>query len=176
MDELVRICRDHGVREVYIETNNDVYDTYFPMAEARFGAHRIEPGTNLAFPDGWSCTLERRHSTVQKELRIIETLEPVISSHRLIVDPGTLIPAADESLDNALQRQIAAITFERKSLPEEGKLDALAGAVKEWQHTLRLDTKTAERVSKTREIERLWQEHQRLTAVGPLEEPRWHRR
>lgn len=80
---------------------------------------------------------EVRHST-QKEQRIIDTLEPVLNSHRLVVDRAVIehdfqstqhLPI-EKQLQYQLFYQLTRITKERGALVVDDRLDALAMGVK----------------------------------------------
>jgi len=86
------------------------------------------------------CAIEEVRHNTQKERRIIDTLEPVMNQHRLIVD-RTLIEedfksTADRPPEQQLQYQLfyqlSRITAERGSLVADDRLDALAMAVAYW--------------------------------------------
>lgn len=89
---------------------------------------------------GYNCTIEEvRHST-QKEQRIIDTLEPVMNQHRLIVDRGVVewdfkstadLPP-EKQLQYQLFYQLTRITKERGALVQDDRLDALSMAVAYW--------------------------------------------
>ena len=80
-----------------------------------------------------------KHSK-QKELRIIDTLEPLMNSHRLIVDQSLVereVAAAlngdsDDTLVYNLFYQMTRITKERGALKHDDRLDALAMACAYW--------------------------------------------
>lgn len=80
-----------------------------------------------------------KHSK-QKELRIIDTLEPLMNSHRLIVDQSLVereVAAAlngdsDDTLVYNLFYQMTRITKERWALKHDDRLDALAMACAYW--------------------------------------------
>lgn len=76
--------------------------------------------------------IESKRAKGQKELRILETLEPVICSHRLIVDKRV-------AKNERLMYQLTHITRDRGCLAEDDEIDALAGAVSEFQDMLGLD-------------------------------------
>ena len=59
-----------------------------------------------------------------------------MSTHRLVIDPTALSKAPGEEPHDSLQYQITRLTKERRCLREDGKIDALAGAVKEWADVL----------------------------------------
>jgi hypothetical protein len=89
---------------------------------------------------GYSMSVEEVRSNRQKELRIIDTLEPVMNQHKLVVCPS-VIRKDMESVKNyppeqALKRQLfyqmSRITKDRGSLAFDDRLDALAIAVAYW--------------------------------------------
>lgn len=86
---------------------------------------------------GHACALEGVKHTRQKELRILDTLEPVIAGHKLIVDPS-VIQHDYQSVNDyppdtknyyRLFYQMTRVTRERGALRQDGRLDALSGAV-----------------------------------------------
>lgn len=82
-----------------------------------------------------------KHST-QKELRIIDTLEPVMNSHRLVVDKGLIAKdisyslSEEHALSYGLFYQLSHITKERGSLGHDDVLDSLAMVVKQFMRLL----------------------------------------
>ena len=76
----------------------------------------------------------------QKELRIIDTLEPVMNQHRLIMDRKVLIQdyrstqsyATESALKYQGCYQMTRLTRDRGSLAHDDRLEALAGAVGHW--------------------------------------------
>ncbi len=85
-------------------------------------------------------TMEEIHHHKQKEQRLIDTLEPVLNQHRLIVDrklveqdyQSTQELASEQSLKYQLFYQMTRITKERGALAEYDRLDVLAMAVAYW--------------------------------------------
>lgn len=73
---LAMIARDQKVNLVKIESN---------FGDAMF-TQLLRPHLAKHHP----CAIEEERVARQKELRIIETLEPVINAHRLIVDRGVI--------------------------------------------------------------------------------------
>lgn len=121
-----------------------------------------------------SCTLEGVWNSKQKELRIIETLEPVIGSGRLVVDHDMLMQewastsryAKDKRSSYSVLFQLSRITRERKSLAHEDRLDALAGSVENWLPHLRTDESAS--VAKAK------QDHWAAMMKNPLGDGRPH--
>jgi len=79
------------------------------------------------------CTIEETRATGQKELRIIDTLEPVLNQHRLIVDTRVIQDDLKKSDPNcSLFYQLTRLTRERGALRHDDIIDALEIAVKYW--------------------------------------------
>lgn len=93
---------------------------------------------------------EVRHSK-QKELRIIDTLEPVMNQHRLVIDPK-VIERDWQSVQNYSQEkapkytlayQLTRITKDRGALAHDDRLDALSMAVAYWVEQMAADADKA---------------------------------
>ena len=80
------------------------------------------------------ASIEEVKSKGQKELRIIDTLEPVVTNHKLVVTPDCIrhdydsVPEGD--LKYACFYQFTRITSDRGALVHDDRLDALAIGVK----------------------------------------------
>lgn len=88
-----------------------------------------------------------RRSVTQKEVRIIGMLEPIMNQHRLVVDRRVIerdyedaqLRQGTRSSGLSLFHQVAHITKERGSLPNDDRIDALAGAVDMWSDIVSVD-------------------------------------
>ena len=88
---------------------------------------------------------------VQKEARIIDTLEPVMNQHRLVVCPSVIDKdyrstesyTAETQQGYRLFYQMTRITRDRGALKHDDRLDALAGAVAHWTEFLNRDIEQA---------------------------------
>jgi hypothetical protein len=129
-EKIAHLCRLWGATELTFEKNADTTSTWRQFMESALNKYRVEPGDST-YPDGWSCTLTCRHHQVQKELRIIQTLRPILNNHRLVVSRDILTPH-EQSVEREFQYQLTRITEQRKSLKEDGILDALAGCIASW--------------------------------------------
>ena len=93
------------------------------------------------------CAVEDVWESGQKELRIIDILEPMIGSNRLVVDISLLDRdyqslskySADKRFTYSLFFQLARITRDAGSLLHDDRLDALAGSCRHWVDNLALD-------------------------------------
>lgn len=109
------------------------------------------------------CGVEEVKHSKQKELRIIDTLEPVMNRHKLVVDPRVVrtdyqsVQSYGGEASNCymLFYQMARITKERGCLRHDDRLDALAIAVNYWTQAMAQDDtkKMAQRREKLLEQE-----------------------
>jgi hypothetical protein len=115
------------------------------VIEANFGdgmfTQLLKPVLSRIYP----CTVEEVKHSTQKEARIIDTLEPVMSSHRLIVDQRVIQKDFDSAKDvkYSLFYQLTRITRERGALVHDDRLDALAIAVNYWVESMARDNNKA---------------------------------
>ena len=93
------------------------------------------------------CEVQDVRNTKTKELRIIDILEPVMNSHRLIIDQKVVEKdyrsnpneAPERKLKLQLFYQMSRITKHRGSLVHDDILDALSGAVAYWTDYMNQD-------------------------------------
>jgi len=102
---------------------------------------------------------EVRHST-QKEMRIIDTLEPVMMQHRLVVDEKLIKEDYDSAPEPSysLFYQMTRLTRDRGAIIHDDRLDALSMAVAYWTEQMDADSESLATMQKAeafnREIER----------------------
>ena len=94
------------------------------------------------------CTIEETRSSVQKEKRIIDTLEPVFNSHRLVVDQELIRKDYELEMQHQLFYQMSRLTRDRSCLKHDDLIDVLAMAVTYWTNYLGQDVILAEREAK----------------------------
>lgn len=115
---------------------------------------------NGALSSVWQPKLLQKHQahiedvweSGQKELRIIDVLEPVLGSGRLIMDEEMLENdwkacqkyPVEKRVSYSLFFQLSRITREREALIHDDRLDALAGSVRFWADHLAQDEKKAQ--------------------------------
>lgn len=96
--------------------------------------------------------VEEVRSSVQKERRIIDTLEPVMNQHRLVMDSAVIKEDAqnyNEYSDEMAARyqlfyQMARITRDKGALAKDDRLDVLAMAVAYWGNVMDKDVQRIE--------------------------------
>ena len=99
------------------------------------------------------CAVEDDYVHGQKELRIVETLEPVMARGSLIVAESIVDEDAATSEVHAIQKralcslfhQMSKMTRERGALVHDDRIDALEGAVRYWCNQIALDQEDAVR-------------------------------
>ena len=123
------------------------YDVQTIEVEPNFGQGMwlaaFQPVLSKVWPGG--CTVcESEWAKGQKELRNIDTLEPVLAQHRLVIDED-LARAEARAEDHrfSLLYQLTHITRDRGSLKHDDRLDALAGAVAHYQRSMEQDVNQA---------------------------------
>lgn len=103
---------------------------------------------------GRCSTKESEWAKGQKEVRIIDTLEPVLASHRLVVNEAVL--RDDLKIDDraySFQYQLTHVTRDRGALTHDDRLDAVAGGVAYFMASMGADTllSAAEQIEGERE-------------------------
>lgn len=78
------------------------------------------------------CEIEEVRHNTQKEKRIIDTLEPIMNSHRLVVDDSIIKDDFKLEPDHQLFRQMTRITRDKGALRHDDQIDALAIAANYW--------------------------------------------
>ena len=119
--ELAKLAKEYKVNRIKIESN---------FGDGMFTALFLP----ILKKVGYQCEVtEVRHNT-QKERRIIDTLEPVMNQHRLIVDKKVIeddansikIYPLEKQQQYSLFYQMTRITKDRGCLAHDDKLDCLS--------------------------------------------------
>ena len=118
LEELSTIAKHQNVNYVVIESN---FGDGMATALLKPIMARIHP-----------CSIEEVRHSKQKELRIIDTLEPVMNQHRLVVSQELIKDDFKHDLDHQLFKQMTRITKDKGSLRHDDQLDALSIAVNYW--------------------------------------------
>lgn len=131
LETLARLAKMHQVNHVIVEANfgDGMYTKLLTPVMARH--HK--------------CFIEEVKHSSQKEMRIIDTLEPVMSTHRLIVDQKVIQRDFESVKDPkySLFYQMTRITRDRGALIHDDRLDALSMAVGYWVEHMARDNDKA---------------------------------
>jgi hypothetical protein len=102
---------------------------------------------------GGATVLESEWAKGQKETRIIDTLEPVLTQHRMVVAESFLREdAATEDRNYAFLYQLTHITRDRGALTHDDRVDAVTGAVAHFQRAMRMDVDQAAKAMRDEEM------------------------
>jgi hypothetical protein len=90
----------------------------------------------------------------QKETRIIDILEPVLTQHRPVVAKSFLREdAAVEDRNYSFHYQLTRLSWDRGALVHDDPVDAVAGAVAHFQRAMMMDVDQAAKAMKGAEME-----------------------
>ena len=129
---LAKVARQNKVNQIIVESN---------FGDGMF-SQLLKPV--LSQDIGYPCTVEEVKHNIQKERRIIDTLEPLMNSHRLIISKSVVekdVEGVDEDVlglgaaNRTLYQlfyQLSRITFDKGALRHDDRLDALAIACSYW--------------------------------------------
>jgi hypothetical protein len=92
--------------------------------------------------------LEEVRSSVQKERRIIDTLEPVLNQHRLVVCEELIKKDFELDRDHQLFHQMSRLTSIKGCLRHDDQIDVLAMAVGYWNEAIGRDVDQAQDAAK----------------------------
>ena len=118
LERLSTIAKQQDVNQVVIESN---FGDGMATALLKPIMAKIHP-----------CEVEEVRHNIQKEKRIIDTLEPIMNGHRLVVDD--LLIKEDFKLEpnHQLFRQMTRITRDKGALRHDDQIDAVAIAANAW--------------------------------------------
>jgi hypothetical protein len=133
LTKLSHIAKEHKVNVVLVESN---------FGDGMF-TELLKPFLKKIYP---VTTEEVRHSK-QKELRIIDTLEPVMNQHKLVIDPKVIQKDYDSVQHHPPEKaqrymltyQLTRVTKQRGALAHDDRLDALAMGVAYWVEQMAAD-------------------------------------
>ncbi len=126
LESIVRLAKTQNVSQVVIEGN---------FGDGMF-TKLISPFFTRLYP----VSIEEVKHSKQKELRIIDTLEPVMNQHKLVVDRDVILwdynstkhLPPETAFKYQLFYQMSRVTRERGALGHDDRLDALSIAVNYW--------------------------------------------
>ena len=146
--DILSKCRDYGVTSLVIETNFGD-----GIVGELFKKHLINTKQHI--------NIEEVRANVRKEDRIIDSLEPVLNQHRLIVDRGVIDwdyasnkdSPAEERLLYMLFYQMSRMCRDKRAVKHDDRLDCLAQGVKYFTDALSISAQDQIRLRKTEEWE-----------------------
>jgi hypothetical protein len=122
--KLAEIAKEYNVHKIVTESNFG--DGLFNQV--------LMPVLNAIYP----CTIEEIRNHIQKEKRIIDTLEPLMNQHRLVIDYTAIKNDIEYGLQDSqniyysMVFQMTHLTKEKDSLIHDDRLDAITLGVQYW--------------------------------------------
>lgn len=143
---LAKVAKDQEVNSILIESNfgDGMFTELFK--KVLYGIH--------------TCEIEEVRHHTQKEKRIIDTLEPIMNQHRLIVDRKIIERdfkefSTDKTYMFRLFYQMTRMTKEKGAVLKDDGIDCLAMAVAYWVEQMSLDQEERERQYKHDHLQQL---------------------
>lgn len=124
---LTHVAKSQNVNKIIVESN---------FGDGMF-TQLLKPVLAKKHP----VSIEEVRHNVQKEKRIVDTLEPMLNQHRLVVDEKVILDDynSDTELKYKLFYQLTRLTRDRGALIHDDRLDALSIAVAYWIETMDRD-------------------------------------
>lgn len=141
LERLAVIAKEEKVNLVKVEEN---------FGSGMFTA-LLQPVLNRIHP----CQTEEYRVSGQKEVRIIQKLEPALSSHRVVIDRSIVVASLKGDTANVYDGffQLTRLTRDRGSLKHDDRIEILSEAVAHWQELLKVDQERAEKLAKDRAMD-----------------------
>jgi hypothetical protein len=158
MQEIAMDARRYAVNMIEVEPN---------FGQGMWVA-AFQPILSQIWPRGGATVQESEWARGQKETRIIDTLEPVLTQHRLVVAESFLREdAATEDRNYSFLFQLTHITRERGALAHDDRLDAVAGAIAHFQRVMSMDVDRAAQAMRDAELDDQLEDYEAALS-GPL--------
>jgi hypothetical protein len=121
--KLCKIAKEFKVNKIVIESN---------FGDGMYSSH-LQSILNKLYP----VEIEEVRQSTQKEVRIIDTLEPSMNRHKIVFNKSIINNdlkefANEKTLNKSLMYQLTRITKDKGSLKNDDRLDALSIAIKYW--------------------------------------------
>jgi hypothetical protein len=132
LEALAKKAKEYKVNEIVVEQN---------YGGGMF-AKLLTPWLGRIHP----CSIVEVHHGTQKEVRIIDSVEPVLNQHRVVIDPQVIredIKVLEETESYSFLYQLTNLTRDRGCLKHDDRLDAFAMAVAYWQESMARDSSKA---------------------------------
>jgi hypothetical protein len=119
LKKIARMAREYDVNHIRVESN---------FGDAMY-CQLLAP---IVYDLCGKVLIEDYRVSGRKEARMIEALEPVMSSHRLVFDRRAIS-------QEQTQKQITRLFDKRGALPHDDRVDVLSAAVSHWEDLLATD-------------------------------------
>jgi len=114
--------------------------------EANFGDGMYTEIFKPVLHEYYACNVEEIKHHKQKEMRIIDSIEPVMNLHRLVFNMDIVVKDYEENKENPRRQlfyQMTRMTREKGALQYDDRIDVLAMGVHYWWEQMAADEKQA---------------------------------
>jgi hypothetical protein len=143
MRDIARLCVEHRVTDIIEEKNygGGMFGQLLKPHIIKTAQEWKDPVTGVVgvpaarFDEEWNGW-----SNTQKEMRICDTLEPILGNHRLVVDSRVIaedLKVQEDQPQYSLVQQLTRMERIKGALPHEDRLEAVSMACSYW--TERMD-------------------------------------
>lgn len=149
LQAIADLAKDQRVNHILIESN---------FGDGMF-QKLLEPYLAKTHP----CTIEEYRSVGQKELRIVDDLEPVMNQHRLAVDGAILRTEAELASEDprySFLYQLTHLTKARGSLRHDDKIEVVARGCRYFRDSMAIDHAKAEQAHKEKLRDKEFREYE----------------
>lgn len=118
------------------------------VVEANFGDGMFTKVMTPIFTKIYPCVITEVKNTKQKELRIIDTLEPVLMRHKLIVNKSVIendYRRYETNQAYSLIYQMTRICRDKNAIAHDDRLDAVTMAVAYWLENMDIDSEVSKK-------------------------------
>lgn len=118
------------------------------VVEANFGDGMFTKVMTPIFTKIHPCVITEVKNTKQKELRIIDTLEPVLMRHKLIVNKSVIendYRRYETNQAYSLIYQMTRICRDKNAIAHDDRLDAVTMAVAYWLENMDIDSEASKK-------------------------------
>lgn len=118
------------------------------VVEANFGDGMFTKVMTPIFTKIHPCVITEVKNTKQKELRIIDTLEPVLMRHKLIVNKSVIendYRRYETNQAYSLIYQMTRICRDKNAIAHDDRLDAVTMAVAYWLENMDIDSEVSKK-------------------------------
>lgn len=134
-----------------LATQAKLYKVNMIITESNYGGGMFTELLKPHLRELHPCTMEEVTARTHKEMRMADTIEPVMNQHRLVISAGAIrtdhtqamMHPPDVAAQYSLMYQMSHLTRERGSLEHDDKLDAVAMAVEYWAEAMSRDADAA---------------------------------
>jgi len=152
LESLSRMVERYGVDTVVIESN---------YGDGMFASLLAPVLGRIA----GNCAITEERVSGQKETRIIDTLEPPLANHRVVVSP-------EVARNTELMKQVSRITRDRGALRHDDQVEALAGAIRYYTNKLSVDAQKKVQEEEHAEVLREHKAFEDAWRTGKSDNPR----